>query len=469
MKCKNNFKIILIVAITLVFISGCSFFNKDEQGSNTQNKSNEEKNADVETSNTLKIYAVGTNRRVSNGLQDTIDEFQKKYPNIKIKKVLFDVNNIEKYEKTLLSDTLAGNGPDVLYLGSSDAKKLQKSGMLEDIKTLMDKDKSFNKEDYNSKIINAGMYNDKLTLMPLDYYVNQYATTKELLNSNGINLKPDFSEKNFIKAVESGNLNGDRKLFAAVGVDAIDNMNLSDFLAGSGYQFIDYENKTVYFDKPEFKELIEDYKKIYKASSKKDEGEGTSGEEGLQALKSGEALFSNDRMDSFKDFLSSESLINGITKETPCINNMPMLEGGNKVVGIVGESMAINKNAHNKEAAYNFIKCALSTEVQSKASRQTSYIPVNNKAVKELEDEYKSEIGKSYEYDKNDIVVQKPLSSDFQNYINKITNNVEKGTIIDDSVNNLMMECLTPYFQDKISYDSALKTLQSKVKIYINE
>jgi len=428
------------------------------------------KNADVETSNTLKLYAVGTDSRVSNELQDTLDEFQKKYPNIKIKKTLFDVNNIEKYEKTLLSDTLAGKGPDVLYLTSSDAKKLQKSGMLEDLKTLMDKDKSFNKEDYNNKIINAGMYNGKLTLMPLDYYVNQYATTKELLNSNGINLKADSSEKDFIKAVESGNLNGGRKLFAAVGgVDPVSNMNLSDFLAGSGYQFIDYENKKVYFDKPEFKELIEDYKKIYKASSKKDAEEGTSGEEGLKALKSGAALFSNDRMDSFKDFLSSESLINGITKEKPCINNMPMLNGGNNVVGIISDSMAINKNSKNKGAAYNFIKCALSTEVQSKASGQTACIPVNNKVVKELEDEYKSGIGKSYEYDKNDTVVQKPLSTDFQNYVNKVTNNVEKGTIIDDSVNKLMMECLTPYFEDKTSYESALNTLQSKVKIYINE
>lgn len=428
------------------------------------------KNEDVESSNTLKIYAVGTDSRVSNGLQDTLDEFQKKYPNIKIKKTLFDVNNIEKYEKTLLSDTLAGKGPDVLYLTSSDGKKLQKSGMLEDLKSFMDKDKSFNKQDYNNKIINSGMYNGKLTLMPLDYYVNQYATTKELLNSNGINLKPDFSEKDFIKAVGSGNLNGSRKLFAAVGgVDPVSNMNLSDFLAGSGYKFIDYENRKVYFDKPEFKELIEDYKKIYKASAKKEEGEGSSGEEGLQALKSGAALFSNDRMDSFKDFLSSESLINGITKETSCINNMPMLDGGDKVVGIVSNSMAINKNAKNKKVAYNFIKCALSTEVQSKASRQTSCIPVNNKTVKELEDEYKSGIGKSYEYDKNDIVVQKPLSSDFQNYINKITNNVEKGTITDDSVNELMMECLTPYFQDKTSYESAINILQNKVKIYINE
>lgn len=427
------------------------------------------KNANAGTSSTLKIYAVGTDSHVSNGLQDTIDQFQKKYSNIKIKKVLFNVNNIEKYEKTLISDTLAGKGPDVLYLSSNDAKKLQKSGMLQDLKTLIDKDKSFNKEDYNNKIINAGIYNGKLTLIPLDYYVNQYATTKELLNSNGINLKPDSSEKDFMKAVESGNLKGDRKLFAAVGADIADNMNLSDFLAGSGYQFIDYENKKVYFDKPEFKELIEDYKKIYKASAKKEEGEGTSGEEGLQALKSGAALFSNDRMDSFKDFLSSESLINGITKEAPCINNMPMLGGGDKVVGIVSSSMAINKNAKNKEVAYNFIKCALSTEVQSRASRQTALIPVNNKAVKDLQDEYKSEVGKSYEYDKNNIVVQKPLSEQFKNYINKITNNIEKGTITDDSINNLMMECLTPYFQDKTSYESAIKTLQSKVKIYINE
>lgn len=48
MKCKNNFKIILIATITLVFVSGCSFLNKGEQGSGTQNKSNQEKSVSEE-------------------------------------------------------------------------------------------------------------------------------------------------------------------------------------------------------------------------------------------------------------------------------------------------------------------------------------------------------------------------------------------------------------------------------------
>lgn len=48
MKCKNNFKIILIAAITLVFVSGCSFLDKGQQGSNTQNKSNQEKDVSEE-------------------------------------------------------------------------------------------------------------------------------------------------------------------------------------------------------------------------------------------------------------------------------------------------------------------------------------------------------------------------------------------------------------------------------------
>lgn len=456
---KRKTIIILIVVIVFALAGMYPIFNK--------------KGSAAENSNTLKIYAVGTNSKVSNQLQETINEFKKKYPDIKLNMVLFDTNNIEKYEKTLLSDTLAGKGPDILYLSSSDAKKLQKSGMLEDLKPLINKDKLFNKKDYNIKIIDAGMYNGKLTLMPLDYYVNQYTTTKELLASNNIKLDSKFSEKDFMKAIESGssliNLNGGRKLFAAVGEDEVSNMNLSNFLAGSGYQFIDYENKKVYFDKLEFKRLIEDYKKIYKASSRKAEGEGTSGTEGFQALKSGEALFSNDRMESFKDFLASESLIDAITKETLSINNLPMQNGGDNVVGIVSCSMAINKNTKNKEAAYNFLKCALSTEVQTKASSETASIPVNNKAVEALEDEYNSEVGKSYKYDRNNIVVQKPLSDEFKRYINKITNNVEKGVIIDNAVNNLMMECLTPYFEDKASYEAAIKNLESKVKIYINE
>ncbi len=451
-------KKIIIIAVALVIIGTVGIYPMIKKS-----------NGHLKSSNTLKIYAMGQNGHISNQLQNAMDEFGSKYPSIKIEKVMFDNSTeegVKKYDKTLLSDTLAGNGPDILYLDINDARTLQKSGMLEDLEPLIKKDKTFNKEDYNMKVIDAGLYKGKLTLMPLDYRVNQYTTTMELLKNNNIQLDGKTSENNFMKAIDGyiSSINRDRSktLFASP-------MSITDFLASSGEEFIDYDHKKVHFDKPEFKELIDDYKKIYNASPKAADLQSFSGTEGFQALKNGTTLFSNDPMFSLKDFLASESLIKGVTKETPLINNIPNYIGESKEVGIVNCSMAINKSTGNKNSAYDFIKIALSENVQSESSKQTANIPVNLKSIKDLENEYTSGIGKEYKYDKSTIVIQHPLSEDFQNYFNKITTGANKAVITDQSIDNLMMECLTPYFQDKTSYEGALKTLENKITIYINE
>ncbi|WP_242949473.1 ABC transporter substrate-binding protein [Clostridium pasteurianum] len=139
-------------------------------------------NLDSNESNTLKIYLPGQNGNYDKRLEAVINEFEKKYPNIKIEKVIVDdsFGNAE-YTKKLLTDTLAGDGPDILDLDNMSTRKLEKSEMLMDLKPLIEKDKDFKKEDYNTKVIEAGLYNGKQLLMPLDYYVNQYITTEQLL------------------------------------------------------------------------------------------------------------------------------------------------------------------------------------------------------------------------------------------------------------------------------------------------
>ncbi|WP_242949471.1 extracellular solute-binding protein [Clostridium pasteurianum] len=147
---------------------------------------------DTRESNTLKIYITGKDDVYDRRLGGIINEFEKKYPNIKIQKVMFNPNiKIQKvmfnpndgdgYVKKMLADILAGDGPDVLYLDNMSTRKLEKSDMLLDLKPFIEKDTSFKKEDYNMKVIEAGLYNSHQVIMPLDYYVNQYITTEQLL------------------------------------------------------------------------------------------------------------------------------------------------------------------------------------------------------------------------------------------------------------------------------------------------
>lgn len=415
-------------------------------------------------SNTLTIYALAYNGKLNYDIEPIVNEFKEKYPNIKLNIVKFSSDrDWQKYNEKILSDTLAGEGPDIIYFdpAETNARAFQKSGMLEDLKPYIEKDKAFNKEDYNSKLLNAGMYKGKLTFIPTDYAVPAYITTKELLEKNNIKIDENMSQNDFMKSLsgyisKAKGSNG-KTLFAK-------SIDVGDFIASSGFECVDYENKKMYFGTKEFKDIMENYKKIYNSTPKPANNE--SGEEGLQGIKNGSTLFSTDQSYTCGiDFLESESIMKGITRQTQVINSFPTYEGGNKIIAIPEDLIAMSKKTLNKKAAYNFIKLALSEKIQ--CDDKTYMPPINKKSQIDIKNRYlKKEVGKGDREYK--IILNRP-SDDFNKYYDRVTNNIDEVRILDTDVDKLIKECMTPYFEDKSSYDSALKNLQNKVKLYINE
>lgn len=419
----------------------------------------------------LNVYVMQIAGKTNPEMQAWIDNFKKKYPNINIKETPVGIEN-NQYSKKLLTDSLAGNGPDVLYFDPEELNvhTMQKSQILTDLESFIEKDKDFYTENYNKAVLNAGKYNGKITFIPLDYYVDSYITTDKLLEDNGVKLENNMSQNNFIEAISKyiSSINGSKNktLFAYP-------ISITSFIESSGIDFVDYENKKTHFDKPEFKKIIDNYKKIYNSSPKQSEITGTSGEEGYDAIKAGTTLFSDDRL-FLNDLLESESKIKGVTGETQIINSMPTYNGTDKVIAMAGECMAINKSSKNKEAAYNFIKTALSTEVKVKSKGNyvlLENIPASKKSRNITFNQYlKNEVGKTEEISKHDgsIIMIKP-SNELEAYYNKITQDIEKTEVYDPTLDDLMMKCLTPYLEGKESYDSVFKNLQEKVNVYLNE
>jgi multiple sugar transport system substrate-binding protein len=449
---KNKIIIGIVILIFIVTINIYPMINKNNSNSKEEN--------------TIKIYSEeqsGPPRM----LQATIDEFKREYPNIKVEKVVF--NDAQKYNQKLLSDTLSGGGPDVLYFDTQhvNATILQKSGVLTDVKPLIDKDNSFKKADYNFKVINSGIYKDKLTLIPIDYYINGYLSTKQLMDKNNIKLWDNISESDFVNTISSklSNTNSGKTLFAYP-------IKITDFIASSGIDFIDYENKKVYFSKKEFKKIIDNYKKIYKLTPKSSDFTGYSGEEGMAALKNGTTLFSDDEavLSYPLALLNSESQIKATTGEDIVLNTIPTYSGNNDPIAIVKECMGINSKSKNKQAAYNFIKIALS----QKSQQDINFIPVNRITAKYIENNYlnqfngKKSIFVSDGNSSSGVTLIRP-STDIEKYYDNITGNIKEAKITDPTMDNLMMECLSGYFEDKQSYESALVVLENKVKLYINE
>ncbi|ADZ19715.1 Sugar-binding periplasmic protein [Clostridium acetobutylicum EA 2018] len=415
--------------------------------------------------NTLTIYALAYNGKLNYDIEAIVNGFKQKYPNIKLNIVKFNLDGggYEKYNEKILSDTLAGGGPDIIYFNpeETNARAFQKSGMLEDLKPYIEKDKDFNKEDYNSKLLNAGMYKGKLTFIPTDYCIPAYITTKELLEKNNIKITENMSQNDFMKSlsgyISNAKSTNGKTLFAK-------SIDVGDFIASSGFECVNYENKKMYFDTKEFKDIMENYKKIYNSTPKKTNNE--SGEEGLQGIKNGSTLFSTDNgYTCGVEFFESESTIKGLTGQTQVINSFPTYNGGNKTIAIAEDLIGMSKTTLNKKAAYDFIKIALSEKIQCDNRGYTP--PINKKSQIDIKNKYlNEEVGKN---DKENKVILNKLSDDFNKYYDRVTNNIDEVRILDTNVDKLIKECMTPYFENKSSYDSALKTLENKVKLYINE
>ncbi|URZ01765.1 ABC transporter substrate-binding protein [Clostridium felsineum] len=416
-------------------------------------------------SNTLTIYALAYDGKLHYDINPIVNEFKEKYPNIKLNIVKFDMDNggYQKYNEKILSDTLSGQGPDIIYFDpeKTSAMAFEKSGMLEDLKPYIEKDKSFKTDDYDSKILYAGMYKGKLTCIPTDYYVPSYITTKELLNKNNIKINSNMSQNDFVKSIDSyiTSIKGGngKVLFAKY-------MSVGNFIASSGFQCIDYENKKMNFDTNEFKEIMENYKKVYNSTPKVSHNEN--GEEGIKGIKNESALFSIDRIYTCgAEMFQSESTIKGLTGQTQIIDSLPTYEGGNKTVAVPEDLIGMSKKTLNKQAAYNFIKIALSEKIQCGDKDYTP--PINKKSQIDIKNNYlKEQVGKT---DKIENVVLNSPSDDFNKYYDRITNDIGEVTMLDANLNKLIEECMTPYFEGKSSYDSALKSLKNKVKLYINE
>ncbi len=194
-----------------------------------------------------------------------------------------------------------------------------------------------------------------------------------------------MSQKEFMKSIDAyiNSVKGDTKktLFASP-------VSITNFIASSGIKLVDYENKKIYFHKPEFREVIENYKKIYNTSIKKEDIQSSSGEEGYAAIKEGSTLFSNDEFRELREMFQSESRIKGESKETEVVGNLPTYTGGDKVIAVAKECMAINANTKNKAAAYAFIKTALYSKLEVKDANieyvPVSYIPTNKKAREDI-------------------------------------------------------------------------------------
>ncbi len=395
-----------------------------------------------------------------------IGEFEYQYPDVKVDEVTFD--DLGKFQQRFSSEISAGEGPDVIFFDNyiiPNVYNLLKTGAFCDLQQFIDKDESFNMKNYNQKVLDCGLYNGKRLYIPINYHIPAFFTTKELLKKNNIDLADgDYSQKSFFSKLDpyisSIQNEKDKYLFSQW-------IPVSEFIASSGLNFIDYEKKEAFFDKPEFVELISNYKKINKLCATPEIRQKYANME-CDMLKNEDVLFINDAhlLNPPSSLSLYNSFIKHLTDQTEAVFPMPAYNGDNKLVAIADKCMAINSNSHNKQQAYKLIMIALSERIQS--DNYLNNLPVNNEVLNKLMDKERKRDPE--EVIMNDIkYINEPLPEGLAKDYSVILNNVDKCEFVDSNVESFMEASLQPYFEDKSSAEKAINELKNKIKVYLNE
>jgi multiple sugar transport system substrate-binding protein len=125
------------------------------------------------------------------------------------------------------------------------------------------------------------------------------------------------------------------------------------------------------------------------------------------------------------------------------------------------DSIGINSICKNKETAYNFIKVLLSDEIQNGVN-DTGYAvagtdaPVNKKGYKISFDNWlHASLNK--------------LPKETLYFVDNNADKFENPEIDDTAINNIIDESIQSYIEGKKSLDEAIKQINDKVSIFLNE
>ena len=450
-------KRILLLAIILlsVFLVSCS----SGTGNHTVDKRvNGESKNDIPSVN---IYLMNNcNKCYSGALRS--------YDGITVEAKYF--SDIEEYRNKITTELLAGEGPDLILIGSGAARfssitKLFSSETLADLNEIIKEDKGINIDDYNNAVLDSGAYCGKRYVIPLSFKVPSFYTTNSILAKEGINVSEE--EWNWDSMVETAvnfftiNKGNGKCLFESEFGPEITFMN---FLSASNFQFIDYERKKSYFNTPEFEEFLEIFKLVINPVLAPSELSQKYNSSKYDLLKNEKVLMLyDDAFGNAKSFYTNNSNIKGELNEEMKVYPIPSFKGGKSIVAVTSEAIGINSNCKYKMTAFQYIKKLLSEDYYKLHYDNIYYATVNNKAFEEEKNYYSSEsvaIGG----------IWTPLSENLVKRLDNIMENINGCSLYKyDPVIRVIRNDLNEYLEEKKTLKQTVKSIDNKVKLLLNE
>ena len=363
-------------------------------------------------------------------------------------------------------DILAGDGPDIL-LNFGSFSQFNTERALVDLNTLIDGDSPLDRSLYFDNIFRAYERNGKLYQMPMTFGV-----TGMTVNSDYVSERTGWTFDEFWEISRS--LPPDVLMYNNVPQKEL----LETLMNGWFSHFLDYDNRTVNFDDPEFGEIL-NLVKTY--GSTKTEGEllleqdqDTTGTvlTDMQKFIAGKLVAINYSFTSLVQF----ALIEGYGNKKAFFIGYPNAAGyGAKADNAT--TIAISRSCPYKDEAWDFLKYLFEDDYQMVFARRVyDRFPVKRKAFDAKmnnEIEYNQHEWEQKEKDpslKTDLILYSiHLNEEHVDALKKVIENIHDSCSTDPSALMIIQEEAPGYFTDQRSLDDVVNIIQKRAAAVVQE
>lgn len=435
-----------------------------------EKESNEESNAGGEIDKVLKIYYLEYPRE--DNIKHAVNKYKDIYEGVRLEETVFSISRMEDLKSRLVTDLLAGEGPDVILFNPYTFNSLHKvmdNGIFAELDQLVKADDEFNLSDYYEKVLDYGIYKGKRYFMPIDFIVPVLYTTDTALEKNNINIdESNWTWDELVKITREfmkRNEGKDKFMFS--------NLYFDPFLS---LPVIDYENKQSNLNTPEFIKYAKDFNDLYKGIIPVEKLYSMKFDDLEYELLDGAAcvMMFSERMGNLRNVCFPNSWANHYLKENIKIFPLPTINGDGKFYAHLNQCAAINNKCKYKEDAFNMIKMFLSVEHQACPSFSNNYMdpfnwPVNKKAFEQMKEYFRTSPDVNHVSVRRGKLVVHPVEEEVTAQLDRILENLETGCLVDYEIQKIVNEELALYYEDKKTIEKALRDAESKVELYLNE
>jgi multiple sugar transport system substrate-binding protein len=372
-----------------------------------------------------------------------------------------DPRDAEKFVSTLNTELMSGKASDIIVTnGGFPYKKYADKKLLADLNDYMNKDESFRRDDYYTNVLDAMKYKDGIYALPAKLSLNMLLGSTAALSGKSYD-DTKWSWNEFYELAKSlshdADNNGTPDAYAFAGIDGP--TLLSAMVNTSFGKLVDAESKT--FNTQAFKDLLNLSKSMIDSKLVTSE-----------KLDRANLLFHPFQPDSYEDyFLEPQAKAGGGSNATRLW--VPTQDDRKGLSFTSDTLMSVNAKSPHAREAWEFVKFALSEDIQK--SRELFGLALNKKASAARLEESK-QIGTANsknrimlrDKDGKEIALQPPSQQEIDE-LAALLDSISFYAETDPKIVSIIEKEAAPFFAGQKSAEETAKTVENKVKTYLQE